>query len=110
MATVPGFRSALREYESDKIKDRVSGGERLREIFDNRENLHAFQEQASRAGGEGWSQLFHGLFNAVCVEKKAVIKRNATAQGEQDTAGQLLILADLQPTNGWRTPSPSSGG
>lgn len=82
MPAVPGFKTALKEYESDKVKDRVSGGEKLREIFGNRENLLAFQESASRSGGEGWSALFHSLFHAVNVEKKAVIKTNATAQGE----------------------------
>lgn len=79
---VPGFRTALKEYESDKVKDRVSGGERLREIFRNRENLLAFQEHAGNRGGEGWANLFRGLFSAVHTERKAVLKRGATAQGE----------------------------
>jgi hypothetical protein len=109
MPAVPGFKAAVKEYESDKVKDRVSGGEKLREIFGNRENLLTFQQSASKSGGEGWSVLFHSLFHAVNVEKKAVIKTNATAQGElilHSTATELII----QLINAWRMPSPSSGG
>lgn len=82
MTAVPGFKSALQDYESDKVKDRVSGGERLREIFGNKDNLSAFQESASKNSGEGWIMLFHGLIHAVGIEKKAATKANATAQGE----------------------------
>lgn len=82
MSAVPGLKLAIKEYESDKVKERAAGGEKIREIFGNRENLLTFQESASREGGAGWTVLFQCLFQAVIVEKKAVIKRNATAQGE----------------------------
>ena len=92
MTTVPGLKQALKEYESDKIKDRASGGERLRAIFGQKENLLNFQDTAGREGGAGWTVLFHALFQAVISEKKAVVKRNATAQGEWSLGKTRLEL------------------
>lgn len=82
MSSVAGLRSALKLYESDKVKERSQGGELLREIFSSRENLAAFQEAGTKDGGGGWVALFQCLFQAVIKEKKAALKSNATVQGE----------------------------
>jgi hypothetical protein len=78
MSSVSGLKGALKLYESDKIKDRAQGGELIREILSNRDNLLAFQETAGRDSGGGWIQC---LFQAVVTEKRAASKSNASAQG-----------------------------
>jgi ataxia telangiectasia mutated family protein len=82
MSSVSGLKAALRLYESDKVKERAQGGELIREIFSNKENLLAFQETASRDGGAGWVAFFQCLFQVVVSEKKVVLKANSTAQGK----------------------------
>lgn len=83
MSAVAGLRTALREYESDKVRERQAGAERIREIFGNRENLFAFQETGGSQGGQGWIALFQCLYACVKLEKRAAKKSNATATGER---------------------------
>lgn len=80
---LPGLNKALRMYESDKVKERAEGAAQLRAILGDEGNWKRFSESASREGGAGWTALFQGLFQTVVAEKKAVVKANASAQGEQ---------------------------
>jgi len=81
--SVPGLQSALRAYDSDKVRERAEGAARLREIFSNRENLLSFDRTASRDGGEGWVALFQCLFQVVVLEKKNWLRKvNSGPQGE----------------------------
>lgn len=82
MSTVSGLQTALKLCSSDKVKHRAVGLESVREIFSNRENLLIFQETASRDGGAGWIAFFQCLFQVVVVERKAAVKKGASAQGE----------------------------
>ena len=82
---VTGLQSALRLCGSDKVKERSQGQENVREIFGNRENLLIFQETASRDGGAGWIAFFQCLFQVVVVEKKAALKKGASATGKSMT-------------------------
>lgn len=91
MSTVAGLQSALSGYDSDKVKERDQGREAIREIFGNRENLEIFQESASRDGGSGWTALFQCLFQVVSREKKAVVKKGATAQGDFRYSEPLML-------------------
>ena len=89
-STVQGLQSALRLYESDKIRDRADGHNRIRDIFSNRENLAAFQETAARDGGAGWVAFFQCLFQVVVLEKKAWLKKaSGGPQGESSAARGL---------------------
>jgi ataxia telangiectasia mutated family protein len=81
MSSVSGLKGALKLYESEKIKDRAQGGELIREILSNRDNLLAFQETAGRDSGGGWIAFFQCLFQVVVTEKRAALKSNASAQG-----------------------------
>ena len=56
MAQVPGLQTCLAQCDSDKVKERDAGRQRLRDIFGNPQNLDLFQESASRDGGEGACQ------------------------------------------------------
>ena len=96
--SVAGLHSAVKLYGSDRIKDRAQGAEHIREIFSNPENLLVYQEKASRDGGASWSSLFHSLFQAVILEKKAVTKKDgkvSTAQGGYPTTCSPLLTAAL---------------
>jgi ataxia telangiectasia mutated family protein len=79
--SIPGLSAAIRAYTSDKFKERSQGLEQIRDIFDNRDNVSRFQETASREGGAGWVAFFQCLFQVVVMEKKAVLKKAASAQG-----------------------------
>lgn len=74
-SAVQGLQSALRLYESEKVRDRAEGQNRIRDIFSNRENLLAFQETASRDGGAGWVAFFQCLFQVVVLEKRVWLKK-----------------------------------
>ena len=89
MNSVNGLQAALRLYASDKVKDRQLGGEQVREIFSNRENLDAFQETAQLAGGQGWVAFYQCLFQAVVLEKKAALKK-PSGQGESATCQEAF--------------------
>ena len=80
-SAVSGLQSALRLYESDKVRERSEGQARIREIFSNRDNLHLFQETASRDGGAGWVAFFQCLFQVVVLEKRACFRKSAGPQG-----------------------------
>lgn len=79
---VAGLRVALKEYESDKVRERTSGAERLREIFGNKENLWLFHESGGQQGGAGWVALFQSLFAGVSVEKRGMKRGNASTMSK----------------------------
>ena len=81
-SAVTGLRQALREYESEKVRERAGGAERIREIFSNRENLHLFKQTGGQQRGEGWVALFQTLFQVVSLEKRGMKRGNASAQSE----------------------------
>lgn len=81
MAQVPGLQASLAQYDSDKVKERDAGRQRLRDIFGNPQNLELFQESASRDGGEGWKILFGVLCGVVRKEKRLATRASASAQG-----------------------------
>ena len=81
LISVPGLRVALKEYESDKVRERAGGAERIRQIFGNKENLYMFQAEAGPRG-EWWVALFVCLFQGVSVEKRATKRGNASAVSE----------------------------
>jgi ataxia telangiectasia mutated family protein len=80
-SSIPGLSAAIRAYTSDKLKERSQGLEQIRDIFDSRDNAARFQETASKEGGAGWVAFFQCLFQVVVMEKKAVLKKAASAQG-----------------------------
>ena len=80
-STVSGLQSALRLYESDKVRERADGQSRIREIFSNKENLLVFQVTAARDGGAGWIAFFQCLFQVVVLEKKTCLRKAAGPQG-----------------------------
>lgn len=80
-SSVPGLSAAIRLYVSDKLKERSQGLEQIRDIFDSRDNVARFHETASREGGAGWVAFYQCLFGVVVNEKKAVMKKSASAQG-----------------------------
>ena len=82
MSSVADLQAALRLCGSDRVKDRAQGQENVRQIFSNRENLVHFQETASRDSGAGWVAFYQCLFQMVVVEKKAAVRKGASAQGE----------------------------
>ncbi|KAK8844109.1 hypothetical protein IAR55_006903 [Kwoniella newhampshirensis] len=92
MNSVSGLQPALRLYSSDKIKDRSQGLEQIREIFGNRENVASFQETASKEGGAGWIAFYQCLFQVVVMEKKAVVKRGASAQADRRLADSISLV------------------
>ncbi|RXK38992.1 hypothetical protein M231_03722 [Tremella mesenterica] len=95
MNTVSGLQSALRLYNSDKIKDRSQGAEHVREIFSNPENLLSFQEYAARDSGAGWIALFQCMFQVVVLEKKVTTRRDAktsTLQAEKRLADAISLV------------------
>jgi ataxia telangiectasia mutated family protein len=82
MSSVAGLQSALKNYSSDKIKDRAQGQEAIREIFSDRDNLNIFQNTARQEGGAGWIAFFQCIFQVVVADKKAVMKKGGKAQGQ----------------------------
>jgi ataxia telangiectasia mutated family protein len=80
--SVPGLSAAVKHYTSDKLKERSQGLEEIRDILDSRDNAAKFHETAARDGGAGWLAFFQCLFQVVSIEKKAVLKKGASAQGE----------------------------
>jgi ataxia telangiectasia mutated family protein len=80
-SSIPGLSTAIRSYTSEKLKERSQGLEQIRDIFDSRDNVSRFQETASKEGGAGWVAFFQCLFQVVVMEKKAVLKKAASAQG-----------------------------
>jgi len=95
--SIPGLSAAIRAYTSDKLKERSQGLEQIKDIFDSRDNVNRFQETASREGGAGWVAFFQCLFQVVVMEKKAVLKKAASAQGtsravmEADGSRQKIV-------------------
>lgn len=85
--SVPGLSGAVKLYTSDKLKERSQGLEQIKDIFDSRDNVTQFAESATREGGAGWITFFHCLFQVVSTEKKAVLKKAASAQGESRSVG-----------------------
>jgi ataxia telangiectasia mutated family protein len=80
--SVAGLRVALKEYESDKVRERAGGAERIREIFGNKENLVTFHDVGGQQGGAGWVALFQCLFQGVSVEKRGMKRGNASATSQ----------------------------
>lgn len=78
---VPGLSAAVKHYTSDKLKERSQGLEEIRDIFDSRDNVLKLHETAAEEGGAGWLAFFQCLFQVVSIEKKAVLKKGASAQG-----------------------------
>lgn len=109
-STVQGLQSALRLYESDKVRDRAEGHNRIRDIFSNRENLLAFQETASRDGGAGWVAFFQCLFQVVVLEKKGWLKKASGGPQGESTASISMSTLMEQPRSVWLTLYRSSGG
>lgn len=81
-SAVPGLARALKHYDSDKVRDRTTGAQELREIFSNRGNIEKFQQEAFPDNGAGWVYFFQILFQVVVLEKKAATKRSGVASGE----------------------------
>jgi ataxia telangiectasia mutated family protein len=79
--SIPGLSAAIRLYTSDKLKERAQGLEQIRDIFDSRDNVARFHETAAKEAGAGWVAFFQCLFQVVVMEKKAVLKKAASAQG-----------------------------
>ncbi|WVR09037.1 hypothetical protein IAU60_006097 [Kwoniella sp. DSM 27419] len=92
MSAVNGLATALRLYQSDKIKERAQGLEQLKEIFSNRENLALCQETYAREGGSGWVAFFQCLFQVVIMEKKMVVKAGASAQADKRLADSISFV------------------
>ncbi|WVF65515.1 hypothetical protein IAT40_000243 [Kwoniella sp. CBS 6097] len=95
MNSVNGLQTALRSYQSDKIKERGQGLEQLREIFSNRENINTYQEIAQRDGGAGWVALFQCLFQVVVMEKRLATKAGARAQADKRLADAISLVRSM---------------
>ncbi|WVQ93187.1 hypothetical protein IAU59_000251 [Kwoniella sp. CBS 9459] len=95
MNSVNGLQTALRLYQSDKIKERGQGLEQLREIFSNRENINTYQEIAQRDGGAGWVALFQCLFQVVVKEKRLATKAGANAQADRRLADSISLVRSM---------------
>nr|ODO03836.1 hypothetical protein L204_00175 [Cryptococcus depauperatus CBS 7855] len=97
MDSVNGLHSALSLYSSTKIKDRVQGLQKVKDIFSNRENLLVFQAAAAKEGGAAWVAVFQCLFRVVSLEKSLVLKKETNAQaGRLSQAIQLVRLVAEQ--------------
>jgi hypothetical protein len=107
-SSIPGLSTAIRSYTSEKLKERSQGLEQIRDIFDSRDNVSRFQETASKEGGAGWVAFFQCLFQVVVMEKKAVMKKAASAQGtscispKADGSGQETLRRNRSSTEGCR--------
>ncbi|OCF35599.1 hypothetical protein I316_02654 [Kwoniella heveanensis BCC8398] len=95
MNSVNGLQTALRLYQSDKIKERGQGLEQLREIFSNRENINTYQDIAQRDGGAGWVALFQCLFQVVVMEKRLATKAGARAQADKRLADSISLVRSM---------------
>ncbi|KAL7420991.1 Serine/threonine-protein kinase tel1 [Cryptotrichosporon argae] len=77
MNAVAGLSSALKQYSSDKVKDRAQAHATIRELFGNPDNVDAFQTTAERGGGEGWIAFMQVLFGVVATERRATLKKGS---------------------------------